>query len=81
MHRFTGEIVALVVSDIEQEFTAPPAAREPVDDSAALPDGAYADLLDARMLRLERSMGSVLALLKNVVRQSDGAKLQRDNQP
>jgi general secretion pathway protein A len=87
MHQFTGEIVALVVSDIEQEFTAPAEVQDAVDDVVPLAagggplSGGYPDLLDARMLRLERSMGSVLSILKKVVRQSDGANLQLDNQP
>ncbi|WP_295991412.1 XrtA/PEP-CTERM system-associated ATPase [Rugamonas sp.] len=91
MHEFTGEIVATVVNDIAEEFQAPPGAPETLDEGVASLAGAarvsglmnegYADLLDVRMLRLERSLGSVLAILKKIVRTPGGTGLQLDNQP
>lgn len=93
LHEFTGEIVATVVSDIEQEFTAPPAIPDAVPGGDLNPPEippamamngaamAHPDMLDARMLRLERSLSSVLSLLKKVVRNSEGNNLQLSNRP
>ena len=77
MHAFTAADIDTVIRDIDQEF-------QPADASAAgastaapfiAPDpehavfaNQYPALMDERMLRLEKSMGSVLSILKKIVR-------------
>ncbi|GGX90358.1 AAA family ATPase [Massilia dura] len=76
MHAFTDADVDTVIRDIQQEFEPPaaaPAAAAPLADATAFdPESAvfanqYPSVLDERMLRLERSMGSVLSILKRIV--------------
>ena len=76
MHAFTDADVDTVIRDIQQEFEPPsttPAAAAPLADSVgfdaenAVFANQYPAVLDERMLRLERSMGSVLSILKRIV--------------
>jgi putative secretion ATPase (PEP-CTERM system associated) len=81
MHAFTEKDVDTVIRDIAQEFEAP---AEPSGDPATLdPEHAvfanqYPSVLDERMLRLEKSMGSVLSILKKIVRTPAGANQVMD---
>jgi len=77
VHAFTAEHVAEVIRDIQQEFDAPGgdavapgpalpvAALEPHELAALQVDGG--PVLDERMVRLEKSIVSVLAILKRMV--------------
>jgi general secretion pathway protein A len=76
MHDFTDADVDTVIRDIAQEFEPPaaaPATAAPLADAAefdadsAVFANQYPSVLDERMLRLERSMGSVLSILKRIV--------------
>jgi general secretion pathway protein A len=76
MHAFTDADVDTVIRDIDQEFEPPAAASAtaaPQVDTAsfeaesAVFANQYPAVLDERMLRLERSMGSVLSILKRIV--------------
>jgi putative secretion ATPase (PEP-CTERM system associated) len=78
VHAFTEEHVAEVIRDIEQEYDAPGAAAHAARPSlavAALEPSELAALasldepavLDERMVRLEKSIVSVLAILKKIV--------------
>jgi len=76
MHAFTDADVDTVIRDIDQEFEPPaaaPATPASLADTASFdPESAvfanqYPSVLDERMLRLERSMGSVLSILKRIV--------------
>ncbi|WP_317202225.1 XrtA/PEP-CTERM system-associated ATPase [Janthinobacterium sp.] len=64
LRAFDAEHVAEVVGDIRAEFDAPPTT--PPDD-AAPGDPAYPGSIDERMLRLEKTLMSVLNILKKVV--------------
>ncbi|QGZ40594.1 putative secretion ATPase (PEP-CTERM system associated) [Pseudoduganella flava] len=80
MHAFTDTDVDMVIRDIAQEFEAP---AEPPGDPALDPEHAvfanqYPSVLDERMLRLEKSMGSVLSILKKIVRTPAGANQVMD---
>ncbi|QBE63596.1 XrtA/PEP-CTERM system-associated ATPase [Pseudoduganella lutea] len=76
MHAFTDADVDIVIRDIQQEFEPPAGAQAPVapqadtagfDPESAVFANQYPAVLDERMLRLERSMGSVLSILKRIV--------------
>ena len=69
LHEFTGGHVEEVIKDIATEFKAPPEpAKVQVDEAdMAVVNAAYPDGMDERMMRLERSMGSVLNILKKIV--------------
>lgn len=85
LHAFAEEDVAEVIRDINQEFELPPAMA----DSAAAPAAPAAPqatqasavqltadnspLLDERMMRLEKSVVSVLNILKKIVATPAGA--------
>ncbi|WEF31783.1 XrtA/PEP-CTERM system-associated ATPase [Pseudoduganella chitinolytica] len=77
MHAFTEADIETVIRDIDQEFQAPPAAAtalpfvagdDGIDAEHAVFGNQYPSVLDERMLRLEKSMGSVLSILKKIVR-------------
>jgi general secretion pathway protein A len=84
MHAFTEAEVETVIRDIQQEFE-PPANAAPQADAAGLdPDSVvfanqYPSVLDERMLRLERSMGSVLSILKRIVSTPAGVNQALDD--
>ena len=95
MHAFTEADINTVVSDISEEFQLPDAVGEP--DPAAMPgepcageqrtgerrsgSGANVEILDERMMRLEKSIVSVLSILKKIVATPQGAAAQHmDNQ-
>lgn len=76
VHAFTETHIETVIRDIDQEFQPPPAdaavpfvgADDSVDPEHAVFGNQYPAVLDERMLRLEKSMGSVLSILKKIVR-------------
>jgi general secretion pathway protein A len=76
MHAFTEADIDTVIRDIEQEFQAPAglpaqetlAGHGGLDGEHAVFANQYPNVLDERMLRLEKSMGSVLSILKRIVR-------------
>jgi len=95
MHAFGEKDIETVISDISEEFEAPPAVGEPAADTLAgsrhaAPDGAddphlhdaplrerraggsSVEVLDERMMRLEKSIVSVLSILKKIVATPQG---------
>ncbi|MEW6760096.1 MAG: XrtA/PEP-CTERM system-associated ATPase [Pseudomonadota bacterium] len=95
LHAFAEADINEVVRDISEEFQLPDAVGEP--DPAALPgelrtleqrsgerrsgSGASVEILDERMMRLEKSIVSVLSILKKIVATPQGAAAQHmDNQ-
>jgi general secretion pathway protein A len=93
MHAFTEADINEVVRDISEEFQVPDAIDTP--DPGALPQGdlrtvdtrlgdrraASVEVLDERMMRLEKSIVSVLSILKKIVATPQGAAAQHmDNQ-
>ncbi|WP_426194752.1 XrtA/PEP-CTERM system-associated ATPase [Massilia sp. DWR3-1-1] len=71
LHAFTGEHVAEVIADIDDEFQLPPGAAEAAraevaEPMAAEPVGSSGQM-DERMVRLEKSIVSVLSILKKIV--------------
>ena len=83
IHAFSEEDVADVIGDINQEFELPPAqadSQSAAGDAGAMlaapaqhagPDSS--PLLDERMMRLEKSVVSVLNILKKIVATPAGA--------
>ena len=72
MHAFEEADVLEVIRDIQQEFQLPdgvePDAPAPAIAAApAAADGAKPEYMDERMMRLEKSIVSVLAILKKIV--------------
>ena len=73
MHAFSGADVATVIRDIAEEFELPPAQAAALADSNALGEAEAAvgalhpAYLDERMMRLEKSVVSVLNILKKIV--------------
>lgn len=92
LHAFTEADINTVVRDISEEFELPDAIGEP--DPASLPGelrtvdqrsgdrrAASVEILDERMMRLEKSIVSVLSILKKIVATPQGAAAQHmDNQ-
>ncbi len=93
MHAFTEADINEVVRDISEEYELPEGMGTP--DAGALPqDGlrtldqrngerraASVEVLDERMMRLEKSIVSVLSILKKIVATPQGAAAQHmDNQ-
>ncbi|MFC0250930.1 XrtA/PEP-CTERM system-associated ATPase [Massilia consociata] len=95
MHAFAEADITEVIRDISEEFQVPDAVGTP--DPSALPIMAEGDLrtvdtrsgdrrasvelLDERMMRLEKSIVSVLSILKKIVATPQGAAAQHmDNQ-
>ncbi len=91
MHEFTEADVETVIRDIQQEFLAPPgeatAAAAPVANGAAQPGfepdmmfaGQYPAVLDERMMRVEKSLTSVLSILKKIVRSPSSYNIHQDS--
>lgn len=93
LHAFTGDHINEVVRDIAEEYELPEAMGTP---NASLQQnelrtvdtrggerraGASVELLDERMMRLEKSIVSVLSILKKIVATPQGAAAQHmDNQ-
>lgn len=93
MQEFTDADVDTVIRDIQQEFQPPPAAA--AIDGAAAPAGngaAQADMeagmlfgspypavLDERMMRVEKSLTSVLSILKKIVRSPSSYNIHQDS--
>jgi len=82
MHSFSESDVADVIRDISQEFDVPvtpelPPARAAAsgshDELGDLPLSETSPLLDERMMRLEKSVVSVLNILKKIVATPAGA--------
>ncbi len=82
MHSFSESDVADVIRDISQEFDVPvtpelpparPAASGSHDELGDLPLSETSPLLDERMMRLEKSVVSVLNILKKIVATPAGA--------
>ncbi|MEN3278347.1 MAG: ral secretion pathway protein [Massilia sp.] len=79
LHEFNEGHIQAVISDISEEFQPPSAIGTPAADTlngSLLDDGglghlperrANADVLDERMMRLEKSIVSVLSILKKIV--------------
>ncbi len=92
MHAFTEADIATVIGDIDEEFQAPAGTASVPFVGAAGDDGTgfnveqavfghqYPAVLDERMLRLEKSMGSVLSILKRIVRTPAGANQAMDGE-
>ncbi|MBB3117057.1 XrtA/PEP-CTERM system-associated ATPase [Pseudoduganella violacea] len=84
MHAFTDADVDTVIRDIQQEFQAPPAAAapaaeaNPLDPEAAVFGNQYPALLDERMLKVEKSLVSVLSILKKMVRSPSSINLDNN---
>ncbi|GAB3370186.1 XrtA/PEP-CTERM system-associated ATPase [Massilia agri] len=95
LHAFGEADINTVVRDISEEFELPDAVGEP--DPASMPgelrtldqrsgdrrsgSGASVEILDERMMRLEKSIVSVLSILKKIVATPQGAAAQHmDNQ-
>ena len=67
LHEFTDRHVDEVVKDISAEFQAPPTDKQADAAELAAVAGAYPDGMDERMMRLEKSVVSVLNILKKIV--------------
>jgi general secretion pathway protein A len=71
IHAFTDADVAEVIRDIQQEFQLPPAQAAALAIAAsevpAASSGVHPEFMDERMMRLEKSIVSVLAILKKIV--------------
>ena len=93
MHAFGEADINTVVRDIAEEYQLPEVIGTP--DAGALPQGelrtvdtrvgdrraASVEVLDERMMRLEKSIVSVLSILKKIVATPQGAAAQHmDNQ-
>ncbi len=90
MHAFDEDDVNTVIRDIAEEFELPPgqggtpaAPLGPVDSDAAALDAAVAPVnpayLDERMMRLEKSVVSVLNILKKIVAAPSAAPANQSN--
>lgn len=71
MHAFTEHDVNAVIRDIDEEFQLPPGAAEAERAEASEPVAAEpvgsSGQMDERMMRLEKSIVSVLSILKKIV--------------
>lgn len=82
LHHFTGEHIQTVIGDISEEFQQPEAMGTPAATANAsfLADGMghtpdrrdSIEVLDERMMRLEKSVVSVLSILKKIVANPQG---------
>jgi general secretion pathway protein A len=92
MHAFTELEVETVIRDIDQEFQPLSVPQQSVpfisaaaqaavgsEFEAAVFGNQYPSMLDERMLRLEKSMGSVLSILKKIVSSPAGASQAMDS--
>jgi general secretion pathway protein A len=92
MHAFSELDIETVIRDIDQEFQPPPSAQHVpfvggtsqssanFDVESAVFGNQYPSLIDERMLRLEKSMGSVLSILKRIVRNPTSANQAMDSE-
>ncbi|TFW29682.1 DUF2075 domain-containing protein [Massilia arenosa] len=90
LHAFSEEQVADVIRDIEQEYVVPGkdaaeaaptlqvAALEP-HELAALQAAPEPTVMDERMVRLEKSIVSVLAILKKIVGTNPNSNIPHDH--
>jgi putative secretion ATPase (PEP-CTERM system associated) len=71
MHAFTEADVQTVVQDIDEEFELPPGAAQAAAEEMAEPmppePAGSGGQIDERMMRLEKSIVSVLSILKKIV--------------
>jgi hypothetical protein len=77
LHHFTEAHIQTVIADVSEEFELPEALRPPAADiGGELLDSGIGgmqdrrdsvDMLDERMMRLEKSIVSVLSILKKIV--------------
>jgi hypothetical protein len=90
LHEFSEADVETVIRDIQQEFQAPPGeapAPAPAASGAAQPGfepdmmfgGQYPAVLDERMMRVEKSLTSVLSILKKIVRSPTSYNIHQDS--
>ena len=90
MHEFTDADVDTVIRDIAQEFQPPPAEAAPAEagHNGAAHAGAepqvsfgsqYPAVLDERMMRVEKSLTSVLSILKKIVRSPSSYNIHQDS--
>lgn len=79
LHAFTEEHVNEVIRDIDEEFQLPPgaAAAEAAEPMAPEPVGSSGQM-DERMMRLEKSIVSVLSILKKIVATPAPAPVQHE---
>jgi len=95
LHGFTGAHISDVVRDISDEFQAPEGLGEPepasMRDTSGQHDlqhgemrgerrGASVEQLDERMMRLEKSIVSVLSILKKIAATPPGAPRHQDQE-
>ena len=81
IHAFSEEDVAEVIRDINQEFELPQQMQPDIQNAPSVPAAPLAlapsadnsPLLDERMMRLEKSVVSVLNILKKIVATPAGA--------
>jgi general secretion pathway protein A len=82
MHAFGEDDVNEVIRDIDEEFQLPPGAAEAAHAEAAEPMPAEpagsGGQMDERMMRLEKSIVSVLSILKKIVATSASPSEQRE---
>jgi general secretion pathway protein A len=80
MHAFTEADVNEVIRDIAQEFQLPPAQLDAPAAAEPHPaEGGNPEFMDERMMRLEKSIVSVLSILKKIVATPAAASLPLDN--
>lgn len=84
MHAFEEADVLEVIRDIQQEFQLPDGAQPDAPAAAVAPAAAAAEAskpeyMDERMMRLEKSIVSVLAILKKIVATPASAQQPLDN--
>jgi putative secretion ATPase (PEP-CTERM system associated) len=91
MQEFSDADVDTVIRDIAQEFQPPPAdaaaAEAPAANGAAQPaleagmmfGSQYPAVLDERMMRVEKSLASVLSILKKIVRSPSSYNIHQDS--
>jgi putative secretion ATPase (PEP-CTERM system associated) len=85
LHEFTDQHVDDVIRDIQSEFQPPPAAvaaaapRHSDEAELAAAIASYPDGMDERMMRLEKSVVSVLNILKKIVATPASSNSTLDN--
>jgi Cdc6-like AAA superfamily ATPase len=77
MHAFTEADINTVIRDIGEEFQMPDAVAEPSSDTLTTAEGsggrrASAEVTDERLMRLEKSVVSMLSILKKMVANPQG---------
>jgi general secretion pathway protein A len=91
LHGFTGAHIGDVVRDISDEFQAPEGMGEPDPASMRRTEGqhdlqhgerrgASVEQLDERMMRLEKSIVSVLSILKKIAATPPGSARHLDQE-